>query len=257
MWTVIKFFRHIRQRLLAESKFSKYVVYAIGEIVLVVIGILIALQINNWNEKRKLAAYEEILLSQLRQDLKRNVEDLELNISLQQKTIRSTDILLRHMQTKRPYHDSLETHFANVGLWTKFIVNAGAYKTIESRGLDMISNVKLRDLVFRIYEGNHNWLRQMEGVVINHTENFRQQYASLYFKEWNPVQIVEGRYEEGTAKLIDYNRFLEGEGATFRYFLSASKGETEVLLHISKGFLDDNKQGIALIDSQLKAAGYD
>ena len=184
---MIKFFRHIRQRLLAESKFSKYVVYAIGEIVLVVIGILIALQINNWNEKRKLAAYEEILLSQLRQDLKRNVEDLELNISLQQKTIRSTDILLRHMQTKRPYHDSLETHFANVGLWTKFIVNAGAYKTIESRGLDMISNVKLRDLVFRIYEGNHNWLRQMEGVVINHTENFRQQYASLYFKEWNPV----------------------------------------------------------------------
>ena len=50
---MIKFFRKIRQRLLSENKFSKYLFYAIGEIVLVVIGILIALQINNWNENRK------------------------------------------------------------------------------------------------------------------------------------------------------------------------------------------------------------
>ena len=51
---MIKFFRKIRQRLLTENKFSKYLIYAIGEIILVVIGILIALQINNWNENRKL-----------------------------------------------------------------------------------------------------------------------------------------------------------------------------------------------------------
>jgi hypothetical protein len=49
---MIKFFRHIRQRLLSENKISKYLVYAMGEIVLVVIGILIALQINNWNDKK-------------------------------------------------------------------------------------------------------------------------------------------------------------------------------------------------------------
>ena len=50
---MIKFFRKIRQKMLTENKFSKYLIYAIGEIVLVVIGILIALQINNWNEQRK------------------------------------------------------------------------------------------------------------------------------------------------------------------------------------------------------------
>lgn len=49
---MIKFFRKIRQKLLSENNFNKYLVYAIGEIVLVVIGILIALQINNWNQKR-------------------------------------------------------------------------------------------------------------------------------------------------------------------------------------------------------------
>ena len=49
---MIKLFRKIRQGLLTENKFGKYVLYAIGEIVLVVIGILIALQVNNWNENR-------------------------------------------------------------------------------------------------------------------------------------------------------------------------------------------------------------
>ena len=50
---MIKFFRNIRQNLLIENKTGKYLKYAIGEIFLVVIGILIALQINNWNEDRK------------------------------------------------------------------------------------------------------------------------------------------------------------------------------------------------------------
>ncbi|SKB88672.1 DUF6090 family protein, partial [Maribacter arcticus] len=50
---MIKFFRKIRQQLLTENKFSKYLLYAIGEIVLVMVGILLALQVNNWNELRK------------------------------------------------------------------------------------------------------------------------------------------------------------------------------------------------------------
>jgi len=51
---MIKFFRKIRQKLLTENKFSKYLLYAFGEIILVIIGILIALSINNWNEEKKL-----------------------------------------------------------------------------------------------------------------------------------------------------------------------------------------------------------
>jgi len=66
---MIKFFRKIRQRLLTENKFSKYLIYAIGEIILVVIGILIALQLNNWNESRKLFNDELKLYSKLLTDL--------------------------------------------------------------------------------------------------------------------------------------------------------------------------------------------
>ena len=62
---MIKFFRKIRQKILTENKFSKYLLYAIGEIVLVVIGILIALQVNNLNEVEKVKDKEVIYLNAL------------------------------------------------------------------------------------------------------------------------------------------------------------------------------------------------
>jgi sensor domain CHASE-containing protein len=76
---MIKFFRKIRQKTLTENKFGKYLTYAIGEIILVVIGILIALQINNANDNSKLKqqtkTYEKILITELETDL------IQLNFS--------------------------------------------------------------------------------------------------------------------------------------------------------------------------------
>ena len=71
---MIKFFRKIRQGMLAENKFSKYLLYAIGEIVLVVIGILIALQINNKNEERKIISRTEHILTQIHNELAFNID---------------------------------------------------------------------------------------------------------------------------------------------------------------------------------------
>lgn len=78
---MIKFFRKIRQKLLSENKFSKYLIYAVGEIILVVIGILIALQINNWNESRKNAKLQYAALSSLKQNLIK--DSLEIHDELQ------------------------------------------------------------------------------------------------------------------------------------------------------------------------------
>ncbi|MFL0352810.1 DUF6090 family protein [Xanthomarina sp. GH4-25] len=66
---MIKFFRHIRKQLLSVNKPGKYLKYAIGEIILVVIGILIALSINNWNEQRKVRKNERELYSSILKDL--------------------------------------------------------------------------------------------------------------------------------------------------------------------------------------------
>ncbi|OUS01007.1 hypothetical protein A9Q86_09695 [Flavobacteriales bacterium 33_180_T64] len=69
---MIKFFRRIRQRLLTENKFSKYLIYAIGEIVLVMIGILLALQVNAWNQRRLDDIDEKILLSNIHDEFVKN-----------------------------------------------------------------------------------------------------------------------------------------------------------------------------------------
>lgn len=74
---MIKFFRRIRQKLLSENKFSKYLLYAIGEIVLVVIGILIALQINNWNQHQSDKAKFMTLLYELATNLTKEVDESE------------------------------------------------------------------------------------------------------------------------------------------------------------------------------------
>ena len=70
---MIKFFRKIRYNLMSENKTGKYLKYAIGEIILVVIGILIALQINNWNEKQKLDSKTQEYYVQLKDDLNKDV----------------------------------------------------------------------------------------------------------------------------------------------------------------------------------------
>ena len=77
---MIKFFRKIRQNLLNEGKTGKYLKYAVGEIVLVVIGILIALQINNWNEHRKAKTQEKNLVLNLTEDLASDKERFAFNL---------------------------------------------------------------------------------------------------------------------------------------------------------------------------------
>jgi len=101
---MIKFFRKIRQNLLMENKTGKYFKYAIGEIVLVVIGILIALQINNWNEHDKSQTLAQKYLKLIKSDLELDNEHFEtLNKMLTQQALKidSIENILSRPQTKQ------------------------------------------------------------------------------------------------------------------------------------------------------------
>jgi hypothetical protein len=94
---MIKFFRKVRQKLLSENKFSKYLIYAVGEIVLVVIGILIALQINNWNERQKDFAREQLILKQLRSEYTSNLEQLDEKILMRNEGLEACSMMLNQI----------------------------------------------------------------------------------------------------------------------------------------------------------------
>ncbi len=91
---MIKFFRKVRQKMLTENKFSKYLLYAIGEIILVVVGILIALQINNWNEGNKQKALMITNIKSIAQDIQMDIYDIQkANKSLNNQIVAAKSII--------------------------------------------------------------------------------------------------------------------------------------------------------------------
>lgn len=84
--SMLKLFRKIRQKMLTENKFNKYLLYSLGEIVLVIIGILIAVSINGWNESRKLKIEQQSILNDLRQEMNGNLGALNDVIEQHQKS---------------------------------------------------------------------------------------------------------------------------------------------------------------------------
>lgn len=96
---MIEFFRKIRRNLLAENKFSKYLLYAIGEIMLVVIGILIALQLNNLNEIKKNKGYERDYLLRIKTDLNKDITELERHFRADTVKLNSATIVGRFLNS--------------------------------------------------------------------------------------------------------------------------------------------------------------
>jgi len=157
---MLKFFRRIRQHLLAEIKFSKYMLYATGEIVLVVIGILIALQINNWNDLRKLENRELVLLEELKLNLETNQANLERDIGLQIEGARHIDSLLYHLDHELPYDPSFSRHIQKGDYAPDVILTSSAFETLKSSGLVLIRSDSLRRQIIELFEVTYPYLMQ-------------------------------------------------------------------------------------------------
>ena len=152
LFDMIKFFRRIRQKLLAESKFSKYLVYAFGEIILVAIGILMAFQVSNWNQQRISNQYESKLLSELKNTIVADYDLLQMAIDGNNRTSRSCEIILSHLDQNLPYNDSLALHFENSNIWWTMVIRKNAFETAKAYGLDFIENDSTRKLLSGVYE---------------------------------------------------------------------------------------------------------
>ena len=144
---MIKFFRKIRQHLLNENKFSKYLLYAIGEIILVVIGILIALQINNTNEIKKQRAKEVQFLKNLRADLILEEQGLDRYIEIRESMVNSAQIILEHFNGKPVENIQMfNYHNFNVEIWQAFQRNNNTFlELINSGNLTLISNDSIKN----------------------------------------------------------------------------------------------------------------
>ena len=149
---MIPFFRKIRKTLADDNKPLKYLRYAIGEIVLVVIGILIALSINNWNENRKRQNEELILLADVKNNLETTLSSFRSDTIYNANTIVQYHKIENYIDNDLPYSIELDSVFGILTFWSGPTITATAYNSLQSKGLDLIKNEALKQDIINMYE---------------------------------------------------------------------------------------------------------
>ena len=177
----------------------RYIKYAIGEIILVVIGILIALSINTWNESRKSRTFEKEMLSQIRINLLKDKEALKEIFDNGNRAVASIQKVLE-FDASRDAEDSIQFWLGNIIRFDRFQPLTNGYEVMKSRGLDQISNKELRFLLGSYYDDQALY---MDKAIQDIEWTFRQ--------DWLPGlknDVVEFKFKQ-YMRLDSYDMFLE------------------------------------------------
>mgnify|MGYP001818396321 CR=1 FL=1 len=157
---MISFFRKIRQKLLSKNKLTQYALYAIGEIALVMLGILLALQVNDWNEQKKERSREANLLRELQVNLETNVANLEKDVFVQERGLYYINRMVEMIDQKSPYTDSVPIFLTQGGFVPDVILTSSAFETLKSSGLELIESDILRREIIELFEVTYPYLMQ-------------------------------------------------------------------------------------------------
>ncbi|MEO1713041.1 MAG: hypothetical protein AAFU60_06875 [Bacteroidota bacterium] len=175
-----KFFRKIRQHLLEERRVANYVLYAIGEIILVVIGILIAIQLNEVNQDRERAQLEEVLLEQVKFEIISIYSDIWRDANNLALGEQSHQLIAEYIEQQWPYADSLCFAF----YWLKrdeyIYPTTAAYSKLQREGLDIIQDDSIRFYLQSLYEGQFTRLTKNGSLNPDVAETFDAYYLEAF-----------------------------------------------------------------------------
>lgn len=149
---MINVVRKLRRRVLADGRLGRYLAYAIGEIVLVVIGILIALQINNLNDQRKDRAKELGYLANIRTDLVVNITQMDRYLAVRTERIAAANRILAHFDGA-PIQDASAFNADAISIydWERFYQGNNTYQELVNSGnFALISNDAIKDMLLDI-----------------------------------------------------------------------------------------------------------
>ncbi|PTL99430.1 MAG: hypothetical protein DA407_16790 [Bacteroidetes bacterium] len=231
---MIKFFRHIRKSLLMENKTSKYFKYAIGEIVLVVIGILIALQINNWNENRISRNKEKLLLKELNSEFKLNKIQLDSAIYYHKRALKSTENIMSKfpIDSKTIDLDSLGMHSFYMNWYYTFDPSEGIINALSSSSsYELISNNDLRKLLIGWSDVLENY-QEEEIIALNNFMNHLKPYIKKHtvygwenYRDW----FKDPRIDLTFLETLEYENFVRDRHSDISEIVSTHSGELELI----------------------------
>lgn len=251
-----RIFNSIRQRLLKQNRLTRYLVYAIGEIVLVVIGILIALQVNSYREAQHNRARETAFLLGLRSDLLLSIDELERSIDLYGTNIRSAQVMIDCFEGRRTLSpDSFSFHTMNVLYRDPFHRNNSTMKELVSSGsLGLLSDDSLK-----------NALLSMEleyDRIDGYQDHIRHDYDEFLYGVFFRVGDVEQTFNTYLAMVHDADRsdlpsmspeimstLLSDQ--TFKNGMALCKITAQDIIGHLQSMLLSSKQALSRIEAQL------
>lgn len=250
---MIKFFRNIRKSIISDHKTGKpvlpagrYLKYALGEIILVVIGILIALQINNWNEERKTKVLERTILAELKKSMHSDIENqIRPNIEQLDRDIDNINTIKLLLDDQLKYHDSISPKFRSLMFSKSFKWETTAYKILENNGVNVIRNPQLQESILRIYNMRYPEVKYFLENFSNNLNlffrpimraNFSFEYSDNLSTRYIPLNVTDLRTNQ------EFKNSVQTAFINFRNNLKAHKEiEIEVL------------KTIEMIDAELKS----
>jgi uncharacterized membrane protein YgaE (UPF0421/DUF939 family) len=215
--------------MIKENKVSKYLLYAIGEIVLVVIGILIALSINNWNEGKKAEVKEQFALLEIISDLDLNITSLNKIIYTDDNSINncmnSLKIIINNVEHTKVYHDSLAKHFRLTFRFPEIDTKSSGYESLTSIGMDLISNSELRSEIgkyfsYSIPQGRASYIELRDDFYHYMLDFVRTEFIAVG-TEYETQYIYPADYEL-LLKNREYKESLKTYIAVFDQYLERS-----------------------------------
>jgi len=193
---MITLFRRVREKLIGEGKVRRYLIYAVGEILLVVIGILLALQINNWNESRKQDLAEQEFIEGVKYDLSQDRDYIQMIIQSAESKFRLLDVLEREIfflyENDRPQLDSLvNTYF--IAERTFYPISGSFESAVSGNELSKFENKAFTSAVTKIYNSGYARLKdnalETDSRWFSNSKKYSRIRRTESFPEMNSEQM--------------------------------------------------------------------
>jgi len=179
-----------------KNKTGQYLKYAIGEVLLVVIGILIALSLNNWNESRKDSIFERKVISELSVDVSQDIEEMNNALDSINESQRSSYLIIQHMENKTEYHDSLNKHFSHALRFWSLSPNKIAFEMAKEEGMYFISNDSIRFYASKVNGYTFDYVQVLENRFQDYKSNIILPHIQPLFNSYNFISMKPNSYEE-------------------------------------------------------------
>jgi hypothetical protein len=249
---MVKFFRKIRQTLIAENRISRYMMYATGEIFLVVIGILIALQVNNWNNDRVARQSEVKYLNNIILDLQKDLSGLDFLIEFRKTRIEGDKKLI--LQINGLAVDDiteLTKNVVNTIMEERFTPNNNTYQELSNSGnLNIISNDSIKILLLQLEEEY-----KINRFAIDHeTWDYREYISKPVISHTNldriyPVFTGEKSIESQKISIDDFKKLFESK--EFKNGLFIMMSTSAAFIPIYENIRTKSKKIIDMIKTDL------